>query len=147
MRGGGDRRPQGDLTCARLNNLHSAVSSWSPRSSSAAPLAACSARRLSASWQRLKDEDEVKTGEERGERREERGERTLSGPQFSPIVPAFLWCALLPPSLQALLMLLVAAELVPSSPPDRDSKLDCMNLSRLPTWSTLSMLRKENNDQ
>ena len=64
----------------------------------------------------------------------------------SPIVPAFLWCALLPPSLQALLMLLVAGlELLPSSPPDSDSKLDCMNRSLLPTWSTLSMLRKVKN--
>ena len=66
----------------------------------------------------------------------------------SPIVPAFLWCALLPPSLQALLILLVVVvEVLPSSPPDRDSKFDCMNLSRLPTWSTLSMLRRKNNDQ
>ena len=68
--------------------------------------------------------------------------------EVSPIVSAFLWCALAevpaaaPPSRHALLMLLdmEAGKLV-SSPPDRDSKLDCMNLSLLPTWSTLSMLR------
>ena len=60
---------------------------------------------------------------------------------ISPIVPAFLWCALLPPSLQALLMLLLVVERLPSSPPDSDSKFDCMNLSLRPTWSTLSMLR------
>ena len=65
------------------------------------------------------------------------------------MVPAFLWCALLvadcpPVSRQAPLMLFVVLVLVvmlASSPPDKDSKFDCMNLSRLPTWSTLSMLK------
>ena len=57
-----------------------------------------------------------------------------------PIVPAFLWCAL--PSRQALLMLLVVVLVrLWSSPPDNDSKLDCMNLSLRPTWSTLSILK------
>ena len=54
-----------------------------------------------------------------------------------PIVPAFLWCALAPapvPSLQALLMLLDIEEgRLASSPPDRDSKLLCINLSLRPT--------------
>ena len=63
-----------------------------------------------------------------------------------PIVPAFLWCALAVapvPSLQALLMLFDMEEgRLASSPPDRDSKLFCINLSLRPTWSTLSMLRQ-----
>ena len=54
-----------------------------------------------------------------------------------PIVPAFLWCALAAapvPSLQALLMLLDMEEgRLASSPPERDSKLFCINLSLRPT--------------
>ena len=63
-----------------------------------------------------------------------------------PIVPAFLWCALAAapvPSLQALLMLLDMEDgRLASSPPERDSKLFCINLSLRPTWSTLSILRQ-----
>lgn len=67
------------------------------------------------------------------------GVGVLNEEKLLPIVPAFLWCAL--PSRQALLMLLVVLVRLWSSPPDNDSKLDCMNLSLRPTWSTLSMLK------
>ena len=117
-------------------SLHSEASSWSPQSSAAAPLASDSAQHHEASLQCLKKKTLLFVA--------------LYFPKvfFLPIVPAFLWCALVPapvPSLQALLMLLDMEEgRLASSPPDRDSKLLCMNLSLRPTWSTLSMLNKKN---
>ena len=117
-------------------SLHSEASSWSPQSSAAAPLASDSAQHHEASLQCLKKKTLLFVA------------LYFSKVVILPIVPAFLWCALVPapvPSLQALLMLLDMEEgRLASSPPDRDSKLLCMNLSLRPTWSTLSMLNKKN---
>ena len=141
--------------------LHSEASSWFPQSSAVTPPSSCSAQRPAAAAPCLNTKifhyQKIFQLSISGcatrlpllpcHHRIIKGKKL----EVSPIVSAFLWCALAevpaaaPPSRHALLMLLdmEAGKLV-SSPPDRDSKLDCMNLSLLPTWSTLSMLQKTN---